>query len=82
VALTLPSPHQVLSVPATALLNDAAGLRLAVVGPDEKIRFQRVVVERDTGPTIEISGGLAPEDRVVKIYSPDLSEGRQVEVAR
>ena len=33
VALTLPTPHRVFEIPATALLNDASGLRVAVVGP-------------------------------------------------
>ncbi len=31
VALMLPTPHRVLSVPASALLNDAGGIRVAVV---------------------------------------------------
>ncbi|MFT3769026.1 MAG: efflux RND transporter periplasmic adaptor subunit [Minicystis sp.] len=82
VSLTLPTPHRVLSVPATALLNDASGLHVVVVGPNDRVRHVPVVVERDTGPTVEIASGLAPEDRVVKLPSAELTEGRQVEVAR
>jgi membrane fusion protein, multidrug efflux system len=81
VALTLPAPHRVLSVPATALLSDAAGLRVALVDAGNHIRLVRVVVERDTGTTIELSSGLQPEDRVVKLPSADLTDGRAVEVA-
>jgi RND family efflux transporter MFP subunit len=82
VALSLPTPHKVLSVPATALLNDAKGLRVAVVDATSHVHLVPVVEERDTGPLIEISSGLGAEDRVVKIPSADLTEGRAVEVAR
>jgi membrane fusion protein (multidrug efflux system) len=81
VSLTLPTPHKVLSVPGTALLNGAGGLRVAVVDATGHVHLAPVIVERDTGPNIEISSGLAPGDRVVKIPSADLTEGRAVEVA-
>ncbi len=81
VALTLPTPHRVLAIPATALMNDASGLRVAVVGAGDAIHFATVVIERDTGATIEIASGLSPEDRVVKLPSAELVEGRAVEVA-
>jgi membrane fusion protein, multidrug efflux system len=81
VALTLPTPHRVLSIPATALMNDANGLRVAVVDPENHIRLARVVVERDLGATIELALGLQPDDRVVKLPSAELTDGRAVEVA-
>jgi RND family efflux transporter MFP subunit len=82
VALTLPSSHRVLEIPATALLSDAHGTRVAIVDAEEKIRLLDVVVERDTGATIEISSGLVPDARVVKIASVELADGALVEVAR
>ncbi len=81
VELSLPMPHRVLEVPSTALLNDAHGTRVAVVGPDGRIHLAPIVIERDTGPTIQISTGITETDRVVKIASADLVEGRQVELA-
>jgi hypothetical protein len=39
-----------------------------------------VVVERDTGPSIEIASGLTGSERVVKLASSDLVEGKLVEV--
>jgi RND family efflux transporter MFP subunit len=81
VSLTLPTPHRVLAIPSTALLTDAGGVRVAVVGPGDHIHLVTVVVERDTGPTVEISTGIVPEDRIVKLPSADLVEGRAVEVA-
>jgi RND family efflux transporter MFP subunit len=82
VALTLPMPHRVLSLPASALLNDANGLRVAIVDRDDCIHLVKVVIEHDTGPTIELSSGVAADDRVVKLPTPELAEGRAVEIVR
>lgn len=81
VALTLPSPHRVFEVPATAVMNDASGLRVAVVGADSKLHLVTVVVERDTGATFELSSGVSETDRVVKLSGSDTVEGRPVEIA-
>jgi membrane fusion protein, multidrug efflux system len=82
VALTLPSPHRVFELPATALASDAHGSRVAVVDAESKIRLVPVVVERDTGPTVEISSGLEGTERVAKIASAQFVDGRVVEVAK
>ncbi len=81
VELSLPMPHRVLEVPATALLTDAHGTRIAIVGADNRIHLAPIVIERDTGPTIQIATGISENDRVVKIASAELVEGRQVELA-
>jgi membrane fusion protein (multidrug efflux system) len=80
VALTLPSPHRVFELPATALMNDAKGQRLAVIDADSKVHLIPVVVERDTGPTVEIASGLTGTERVAKIGSAAFVEGAPVEV--
>jgi multidrug efflux pump subunit AcrA (membrane-fusion protein) len=82
VALTLPSPHRVLEVPATTLYSDAKGLRVAIVTPEGKIHYLPIVLERDTGATIQIAAGLDAADRVVKLADPSLTEGMPVDVAR
>jgi membrane fusion protein (multidrug efflux system) len=81
VALTLPSPHRVFEVPATAVINDARGMRIAIVTADSKLKLVPVVVERDTGSTIEIATGVTENDRVVKLGDAQLVDGRTVEVA-
>jgi RND family efflux transporter MFP subunit len=81
VALTLPSAHRVFELPATAIMNDARGVRVAVVGPDGKVKLVPVVIERDTGPTIELATGISEGDRVVKLGSAELVDGRSVEIA-
>ncbi|WP_438000036.1 efflux RND transporter periplasmic adaptor subunit [Sorangium sp. So ce185] len=82
VALTLPTPHRVLEIPATALYNDAKGLRVAVVDPGGKIRFAPITVERDTGATIHVSTGLDGSERIVKLASAELTDGMAVEVLK
>ena len=80
VALTLPSPHRVFEIPATAVINDAKGMRVAIV-VDGKIKLVPVIVERDTGSIIEIASGLQETDRVVTLGNADLVDGTSVEVA-
>ncbi|WP_437637523.1 efflux RND transporter periplasmic adaptor subunit [Sorangium sp. So ce854] len=80
VALTLPTPRRALEIPATALYNDAKGLRVAVVDPGNTIRFAPIGVERDTGATLHVATGLDGSERVVKLASAELSDGMVVEI--
>lgn len=80
--LTLPAPRKVLEIPATALYNDAQGLRVAVVDAQSRIRFAPITIERDTGRTLHVATGLAGGERVVKIAIPSITEGALVEVAK
>lgn len=80
VALTLPSPHRVLEVPATSLYNDAKGLRVAIVDAENKIHMVPVTVERDTGATIQIAAGLEGSERIVKLASAELNDGMTVDI--
>jgi len=81
IALTLPAPHKVLEVPSTAVISDARGVFAAIVNPDNTIHIVPVVIERDTGPTIEVSTGLREGDRIAKIASSQLIEGMTVDVS-
>lgn len=79
VSIELPVPHRVYELPATALYNDASGLRLAVVDADNKVRFVPITIERDTGATVQIATGLRGDEKVVRIASALLKDGTQVE---
>jgi membrane fusion protein, multidrug efflux system len=81
VALTLPAPHQVFELPATALMSDSRGQRVAVVDAQNKLHLVPVVVERDKGATIDVSSGLHGDERVAKLGSAAFVEGMEVEVA-
>jgi RND family efflux transporter MFP subunit len=80
VAFNLPSPHAVFEIPATALLDDAKGLRVAIVSNDDTIHLVPVVIERDTGAALQIASGLDGTERIVRLMSADLTEGRKVAV--
>jgi RND family efflux transporter MFP subunit len=80
VALSLAVPHRVLEVPATALYNDAQGLRVATVDAGGAVHFAPIVIERDTGATIQVASGLAGTERIIKLALASLGEGDRVEV--
>jgi membrane fusion protein (multidrug efflux system) len=82
VALTLPSSHRVYEIPSTALMSDAHGSRVAVVDAASRIHLVPVVVERDTGPTVEVASGLTGTERVAKLASSQFVEDKLVEVAK
>jgi RND family efflux transporter MFP subunit len=80
VALTLPSPHRILELPSTAIMNDAKGQRVAVVDAESKVHLVPVVIERDTGATVEIASGLSGSERIAKLAGAGFFEGELVEV--
>jgi membrane fusion protein, multidrug efflux system len=70
-----------LHIPASALIFNQNGLRVATVDADDKVLFKTVTIARDLGKDIELASGLAPEDRVI-IAPPDgITNGDQVRVA-
>jgi membrane fusion protein, multidrug efflux system len=82
VGLTLTSPHRVYEVPATAVMSDSHGSRLAVVDAESNVHLVPVVIERDTGPTVEIASGLKGDERVVKLWSARFVDGAPVDVSK
>jgi len=80
VRLTLQNDTVPLHIPASALIFNQSGLRVATVGPDDKILFKPVTIARDLGREIEIASGLAADDRII-IAPPDgIADGDQVRV--
>jgi membrane fusion protein (multidrug efflux system) len=70
-----------LHIPASALIFNQSGLRVATVGSDDKVLFKTVTIARDLGRDIELGSGISPDDRII-IAPPDgLSDGDQVRVA-
>ncbi len=70
-----------LHIASSALIFNKDGLRVATVGPDDKVRFKTVTIARDLGKEIEIASGLAADDRVI-IAPPDgLADGDEVRVS-
>jgi len=80
-ALNLAVPHRVLEVPATALYTDAQGVRVATVDANNRVKYVPITIERDTGATVQIAGGLMGDEKIIKIAVPSLLDGDAVEIA-
>src|SRR6201996_4345930 len=70
-----------LNIPASALIFNQNGLRVATVGADDKILFKTVTISRDLGRTIELASGLAPDDRIVVTPPDGIADGDAVRIA-
>jgi multidrug efflux pump subunit AcrA (membrane-fusion protein) len=65
-------------VPATAMIFNAQGTRVVIVGTGNKLRFQDVVLGRDLGTSIDIQAGLHGNELVVSQPTVSLQEGQVV----
>lgn len=81
VRLELPNAEATMSVPASALIFDQGGLRVATVGADDRIVLKTIAISRDLGREVEISSGLNADDRVVTSPPDGIATGDQVRVA-
>ena len=69
-----------LHIPASALIFNQDGLRVATVGPDDKVLFKTVTIARDLGKEIELASGLAADDRIITAPPDGIADGDQVRV--
>ena len=65
-------------VPATAVIFNAQGTRVAIVGAGNTLRFQTVVLGRDFGTSIDVQAGLQGHETIVKQPTVSLQEGQRV----
>src|SRR3984893_18317041 len=77
----LPASAQSLRLPANTVLFRAAGLQVATLDGQKRVKLKSIVQGRDFGNTIEILSGLNP-DAVVILNPPDsLTDGLLVRIA-
>jgi RND family efflux transporter MFP subunit len=69
-----------LNIPASALVFDQNGLRVATVGPDDRVLFKTVKIARDLGRNIELASGVSLEDRIINAPPDGIVDGDQVRV--
>jgi RND family efflux transporter MFP subunit len=81
VRLELPHADVTVSVPASALIFDQGGLRIATVSPDNRVIVKEVTIARDLGKVVEIATGLTAEDRVIASPPDGIAPGDIVRVA-
>jgi hypothetical protein len=65
-------------LPSTAVIFNAQGTRVAIVGTGNKLHFQDVVLGRDFGTSIDIQAGLQGNETIVKQPTVSLQEGQVV----
>jgi len=80
VKLTLARDAVPLHIPASALMFNKGGLRVATVGADDRVVFKTVTIARDLGRDIELGSGLAPDDRIIVAPPDGLADGDKVRV--
>jgi RND family efflux transporter MFP subunit len=81
VHLELPSADSAISVPASALIFDQSGLRVATVDAADRIMLKTVTIARDLGREVEIGTGLTMSDRVVASPPDGIADGDSVRIA-
>jgi membrane fusion protein, multidrug efflux system len=81
VRLNLQRDGTPLHIPASALIFNQNGLRVATVGAGDKVVFKTVTIARDLGRDIELASGLSDDDRVIVAPPDGLADGDQVRVA-
>ncbi len=81
VSLELAHPLVSIIIPASALLFDKDGLRVAVVGSGDKVILKQVTISRDLGREVDIGSGLNADDRVIASPPDGLLAGDPVKVS-
>jgi membrane fusion protein (multidrug efflux system) len=80
VRLSLQRDGVPLHIPSSALVFNQSGLRVATVGPDERVLFKTVTIARDLGRDIELASGVTLEDRIISAPPDGIVDGDQVRV--
>jgi membrane fusion protein, multidrug efflux system len=80
VRLSLQRDTVPLHIPASALIFNQNGLRVATVGADDKVLFKTVTIARDLGKEIELASGVAPDDRIITAPPDGIADGDPVRV--
>jgi RND family efflux transporter MFP subunit len=81
VSFDLPHPEIAVNVPASALIFDQGGLRVAVLDNNNRVVLKPVTISRDLGRVIEIGSGLSADDRVIDSPPDGIASGDSVRVA-
>ncbi|MBB4128099.1 RND family efflux transporter MFP subunit [Xanthomonas translucens] len=81
VTFALAANTTLLRVPASALVFDDKGLRVAVVDAHDKVAFKTVTIARDFGKTVQLGSGVAAGDRLIESPPDGLAEGDRVRIS-
>jgi RND family efflux transporter MFP subunit len=71
-----------ITIPVNAMLFRAEGPQVAVVDKDSKVELRKIIIGKDFGATLEIVGGVDPNDQIIINPSDSLENGQKVHVAK
>jgi RND family efflux transporter MFP subunit len=80
VSMILAGQNRALTLPASALMFRAEGLRVATLGADDRIVMKPITIQSDLGTQVIVASGLARGDRVVDNPPDSLANGDKVRV--
>lgn len=81
VNLQLKEAAGIVSIPASALIFNQNGLKVATVNADNQVTLKTITIARDLGKTLEIQSGLDANDRVIENPPDGVLDGDAVKVA-
>ena len=77
----IPGDPNMVRMPATALMPVNRGVQVAVLGDGNKVVLKSIQLGRDFGDSVEVTAGLAPQDRVIDSPPETLQTGDTVQIA-
>lgn len=80
VRLTVPLEEKTLTIPSSSLVFQENGAQVAIVGPEDRIHFNPVHINRILDGVMEITSGVSRSDRIINNPSAALLEGDKVRV--
>lgn len=78
----LPTPTSSLILPVNTLLFRAEGLRVATVGPDQKVQLKQITIGHDFGSEVEVVAGLNGGENVIVNPPDSVIDGQTVRIAQ
>src|SRR5580658_10482263 len=79
VEFEVPSDPKVLTIPEGALIFRAAGTQIAIMEDANRVHLRNVTLGENLGAIVQITSGLAANDRLVNNPPAGLLEGQRVE---
>jgi RND family efflux transporter MFP subunit len=77
----IPGDPNMVRIPATALMPINRGAQVAVLDDSNKVVLKSIQLGRDLGDSVEVTAGLAPQDRVIDSPPETLQNGDTVQLA-
>jgi RND family efflux transporter MFP subunit len=77
----IPGDPNMVRIPATALMPINRGAQVAVLDDGNKVVLKAIQLGRDFGDSVEVTAGLAPQDRVIDSPPETLQNGDTVQLA-